>query len=146
MFAMLNSFLLRWFNRRFPHVCGLAGDKTPTGKLDLKPGEFVEVKSKDEIMRTLNKDLRNRGLGFDVEMVPYCRDGEYKVLRRIEKIINEKTGLMMTLPNACIVLDGVVCSGHYSKNRMFCPRAVFPYWREVWLERTSERDDGPSRA
>jgi preprotein translocase subunit SecB len=21
---------------------------------------------------------------------------------------------------------------------MFCPRAMFPYWREIWLERVAE--------
>jgi hypothetical protein len=92
-------------------------------------------------MGTLNSQLRNRGLGFDVEMVPY-QNGQYRVLRRIEKIINEKTGEMMKLPNPCIVLDGVTCSGNYSNYRMFCPRAIYPYWREIWLKRAEQPADG----
>ncbi|MGB7220868.1 MAG: hypothetical protein WBD07_18855 [Vicinamibacterales bacterium] len=138
VFAAINSFLLRWWGRRYPHLCGLAGKKTPTENLNLQPGELVRVRSKDAIMKTLNVDLRNRGLGFDVEMAAYCEKGEFRVLRRVEKIINEKTGQMMTLPNPCIVMDGVVCSGNYSKNRMFCPRAVYPYFREIWLKRVGE--------
>jgi hypothetical protein len=139
LFAILNSFLLRWFDHRYPRTCGLAGAKTPSCELNLQPGELVQVRSKDEIMKTLNAKLRNRGLGFDVEMVPYCEKGQYKVLRSVEKIINEKTGQMMKLPNPCIILDGVICSGNYSHNRMFCPRSVFPYFREIWLKRV---DDG----
>jgi len=144
--AALNAFLLRWTGRRYPHLCGLAGEKTPAQNLNLQPGELVQVRPKDAIMQTLNSDLRNRGLGFDVEMVPYCENGNFRVLRRIEKIINEKTGRMMTLPNPCIVMDGVVCSGNYSKNRMFCPRAVYPYFREIWLTRVDENREGGSTA
>ena len=136
--AVANSFLMRWWGRKYPHLCGLAGDKTPTETLNLQPGDLVQVRSKDAILRTLNSGLRNRGLGFDVEMVQYCENGTFRVLRRVEKIINEKTGHMMTLPNPCIVMDGVICSGHYSANRMFCPRAVYPYFREIWLRRVGE--------
>lgn len=108
--------------------------KTPTTVLGLQPGELVRVKSKEEILETLDINSRNRGLLFDVEMVAYC-GGTYRVLRRVEKILNEKTGRMMTLPNACLILEGVVCPGCLSRNRLFCPRSIYPYWHEVWLER-----------
>jgi hypothetical protein len=133
---------LRWHKWRYPPLCGLAGDKTPASNLNLQAGDLVQVRSKEEIMRTLNSGLRNRGLGFDVEMVPYCGDGRFRVLRRVDKIINEKTGHMMKLPNPCLVLDGVICSGNYSHNRMFCPRSAYPYWREIWLKRVNEGDNG----
>jgi len=136
--AIVNSFLLRWREWRYPDLRGAAGAKTPSCNMNLQPGEMVQVRSKKEIMQTVNSGLRNRGLGFDVEMVPYCEKGTFKVLRRIEQIINEKTGEMMRMPNPCIVLDNVVCSGNYSHNRMFCPRAVYPYWREIWLRRINE--------
>jgi hypothetical protein len=133
--AMVNAFSLRWFDRRYPHLQGLAGEKTPTRELNLHEGELVRVRKKQDIMRTLNTQLRNRGLWFDVEMVPYCENGNYKVLRRVEKIINEKTGEMMKLRNPCIILDGVTCSGNYSYRRMFSRRHEYPLWHEVWLER-----------
>jgi hypothetical protein len=140
-FATINALLLRWSGRRYPHLRGLAGEKTPTATLNLQPGELVQVRSKNAIMRTLNRDLRNRGLSFDVEMAPFCENGSFRVLRRVEKIINEKTGRMMTMPNPCIVLDGVVCSGNYSMSRMFCPRSIYPYFREVWLNRVEESQE-----
>lgn len=144
LLAALNAFLLRWFKRRYPQLWGEAGARTPSGELSLRPGELVQVLPKAEILKTLNSGLRNRGLGFDVEMVPFCGNGQYRVLRRIEKIINERTGEMMNLTNPCIVLDGVVCSGNYSHGRMFCPRSIFPYFREIWLKRVN--DDGSSAA
>jgi hypothetical protein len=66
--------------------------------------------------------------------VPYC-GGRYRVLERVEQIINEKTGKMMRLRKDCIMLEGVACRACYSKYRRFCPRSIYPYWREVWLER-----------
>jgi hypothetical protein len=139
--ALVNAVVYRWWGRRYPDLCGLAGAKTPTANMNLQAGELVQVRSKDDIMRTVNTDLRNRGLSFDVEMAPYCENGDYRVLRRVERIINEKTGRMMTMPNPCIVLDGVVCSGNYSMHRMFCPRAVYPYFREIWLKRVGDGGD-----
>jgi hypothetical protein len=120
--------------RAYPYVRGLAGDKTPTMALNLRPGELVRVKSRRDIMLTINEKQRNRGLWFDVEMVPYCGK-TYRVLQRVENIINEKTGSMMRMPNPCIILEGVTCSGCLSQDRLFCPRSIYPYWREIWLER-----------
>src|SRR5262245_35048707 len=108
--------------------------KTPAVTLDLNPGELVRIRSKEEIISTLNADKKNRGLSFDIEMARYC-GSESKVLARVERIINEKTGAMMRLPNDCIILEGVTCRGDLSHRRLFCPRSIYPYWREVWLKR-----------
>jgi hypothetical protein len=132
-FAAFNAFMLHWRGRRYPHLRGLAGQKTPNVILNLQPGDLVRVRTKDEIMATLNAGMRNRGLWFDVEMVPFCDDGVFKVLQRVDRIINEKTGVMMKLPGPCVILDGVTCGGNLSHCRMFCPRAIYPYWREAWL-------------
>ena len=43
------------------------------------------------------------------------------------------------MKNPCIILDSVVCQARYHACRMFCPRSIYPYWREIWLERVEER-------
>jgi hypothetical protein len=88
-------------------------------------------------MLTLNARQRNRGLWFDAEMVRYCGKS-FKVLARVDKIINEKTGAMMRMPNPCVILDGVSCSGCLSRDRLFCPRGIYPFWHEVWLRRVNQ--------
>jgi hypothetical protein len=109
---------------------------TPTGSLDLQPGEWVRVKSKEDIMKTLNADLLNRGMGFDAEMSRWCGHVG-RVARRIDQLLDEKTGKMLHMKSPCIVLEDVICQGAYNGN---CPRAITPYWREIWLERV----DGPA--
>jgi hypothetical protein len=134
--AAFNAVQRRRRGAPYPLVTGKLTE-TPAGALDLQPGELVQVKSKAEIEKTLNARNRNRGLLFDTEMVPYC-GGTFRVLRRVEKIIDERTGLMRRLPNDCIVLQGVTCRGHYSRFRLFCPRSIYPYWREIWLRRAEQ--------
>jgi len=108
-------------------------DKTPIEELNLQPGELVEVRSIEEIVSTLNRENRNRGLLFDGEMTPYC-GGIYRVLRRVNRIINENTGKMMEMKAPCIVLEGGVCKSDYHR---LCPRAIYSYWRENWLKRVT---------
>lgn len=108
--------------------------KTPTELLDLEIGEYVRVKSYDQILKTLDKNNRNRGLSFDAEMVRFCGK-TCKVQARVEKIIHEGTGEMMHFSNPCIILKDSWCSSDLSKCRHFCPRNIYHYWREIWLER-----------
>jgi len=42
---------------------------------------------------------------------------------------------MLQMKSPCIVLDKVVCSADYSHDRLFCPRKIPPYFREIWLRR-----------
>jgi hypothetical protein len=56
------------------------------------------------------------------------------VLRSLDKIIDEQTGRMIHLRD-CVVLDEITCMGRYHR---FCPRAIYPYWREAWLRRVDE--------
>lgn len=120
----------------YPYLRGLAGDKTPQESLNLQPGEWVQVRSKDEIMRTLNAKNRNRGLLFDVEMLPFCGK-TFRVLRRVERLIDDRTGKMTVPRNPCFILEGVACGGCLSEKRMFCPRSIYPYWHEIWLKRVT---------
>jgi len=67
-------------------------------------------------------------------MLPYC-GGTYRVRQRVERIINERTGKMMTLPNNCVVMEDVVCGGCLSRGRRQCPRSIYACWHEICLRR-----------
>jgi hypothetical protein len=113
----------------------LSGLPTPTGSLDLQPGELVRIRPKAQIEQTIDSSGRNRGLTFDCEeMAPYC-GRVFKVRKRVSRIIEEPTGKMLHMKQPCIMLDGVVCRSEYVSRRLNCPRAIPSYWRELWLER-----------
>jgi hypothetical protein len=137
---------LRWFYNAFQFLWGPyprkvgeipEGESTPTSDLNLQPGELVRVKSYKEILATLDKSGKNRGLYFDAEQVPYC-GGIYPVKMRMTKFIDERTRKLKTIKNACIMMEGVWCQSKYSHCRMFCPRSIYSWWREIWLERIME--------
>lgn len=112
--------------------------QTPTAQTGLQPGDLVRIKSREEIAPTLNADLLNRGMGFDAEMARFC-GRTARVARRVDHIIDERTGRMLHMRHPCIVLEGLICEGAYNAN---CPRAITPYWREVWLEKVGGAADG----
>jgi hypothetical protein len=127
------------------HVPGTRAKPVVREPLNVVPGEWVQVRSREKIAETLSQKGRNRGLWFDREMVPYC-GGMYRVRRRVSRLIEEGTGKMIVLKNDCVSLEGVVCSGERSLGRYFCARKLFPLWRECWLERVPEPPPGAAPA
>jgi hypothetical protein len=114
------------------------GKPTPAESLDLKPGEWVEVKPVDEISRTITQNGFNRGMRYDLEMVKYS-GRRYRVQLRVDRLIDEKTGRMMPMKTPCIQLEDVYCRAECTPRRLGCPRAMNTYWREIWLRRTEPR-------
>ena len=102
--------------------------------LGLQPGEWVEVKSAEEIRATLDWRGMARGLYFMDEMWRYCGQ-RFRVLKRMERLMVERTGDMRTIKNT-VLLEGTVCDGAAHQN---CDATCQHLWREVWLRRV----DGP---
>ncbi|HEY3860238.1 MAG TPA: hypothetical protein VGM47_11610 [Gammaproteobacteria bacterium] len=122
-------------SNRLKHLTGAETDhevlgsrqKTETVSLDLKPGDWVEVKSRKEIEATLDTAGKNKGLLFAPPMLPYC-GRRYRVANRMQKMILEETGKMIQLKNT-VVLEGVTCEA------WGCQRSNLQFWREIWLKR-----------
>lgn len=134
--AAFNVVQRRRGGLEYLHVRGECESKTPSASLNLQPGELVRIKSAKEIFATLNDRHQNRGLWFDVEMLPFCGTTA-RVRTRVARLIDEKTGKMVEIPSDCIILEGVTCGGCLSRERLLCPRSIYPYWREIWLERVA---------
>lgn len=134
--GMLNRILVwMWWKTHTKlignHVRGTQ-EKTPTESLGLQPGEIVEVKALPEIVATLNKDGRNRGLHFSADQRPFC-GGRYRVRSRADNFIAEGTGEMKHFRDT-VILDDVLCdSACFAFGG--CYRADLLYWREIWLRR-----------
>ena len=105
--------------------------QTPIGDLNLQPGEMVEIRTIDEMRRTLDSNGRNRGLVCDIEFKKFSGK-RYRVLSRMDRMICESTGEMRQVQGT-VFLDGHLCLCA----RVFggCPRQEYCYWREVWLRR-----------
>jgi hypothetical protein len=124
----------RWEWNLLPGTCG----STPSVNLNLRPGERVRVKSKEEILATLDERGWNRGMEFSREMLDCCGK-EYTVLRRVDRIIRDRSAKMVRIQNT-VLLEGAV---YKDLVRLAAPRSEFMYWRECWLERVAPSAPAP---
>jgi len=107
----------------------------PGEQLDLQVGEWVEVRSEEEINATIDSQGKTRGLAFvALEMAPHVGK-RYRVYKRVEKIFLEESKQNRKLKNT-VLLDGVQCQGI----GLDCDRCCYLFWREAWLKRV----DGPN--
>lgn len=111
----------------------------PPAGLGVQPGDLVQVRSPDEIKSTLDEKGFNRGLSFDREMLPYC-GRTFRVKDRVDRIVDDKTGRMLKIPKDSLILEGAVCSGERTPGCWFCPREIYPFWREAWVRPVEESD------
>ncbi len=113
-----------------------AGEYQPGEVLNLQPGEWVEVKSPEEIRQTLDQFGRNRGLAFLGDMWSYC-GRRFPVYKRLERVYLEESQQRRSMKNT-VLLSGVVCNG----NGYGCDRSCLYYWREAWLRRAAPPANG----
>jgi hypothetical protein len=124
-----NSVNRRLWDVTWPVLTPLEGDSSPQLELGLQPGQWVQVKSKRAIESTLNRKLRNRGMGFGGDMI-LCCGGSYRVSARVDRIINERTGELLVFDKPSIQLEGA----HAKGQTLLAPLNEFFLWREIWLE------------
>ncbi|MEN6307222.1 MAG: hypothetical protein ABFD91_05645 [Anaerohalosphaeraceae bacterium] len=98
--------------------------------LNLKPGEWVEVKSEEQIRAALDSNNTYKGLRFMAGMNKHC-GRQYRVFKRLEVMLLESTGEYRKVKNT-VLLEGVMCDGSPFNG---CGRSCFFYWREAWLKR-----------
>jgi hypothetical protein len=116
-----------------------SGKNAPAANLDLQAGDLVRVRPYKEILETIDTVNFNRGMCFDGEMVPNCGK-TYRVHARVDRFIDEKTGFMRSLKTPAVMLEGAYCQSRYSESRLFCPRSIHTWWREIWLERVTANE------
>ncbi len=102
--------------------------------MKLRAGDWVEVRSKEEILRTLDNRGQMEGLPFMPQMFQYCGQ-QFKVFKRAHKTcdtVNVTGG--RRLPNG-VHLD-LRCNGEAYGG---CQAACLIFWKEAWLKRVSEK-------
>lgn len=127
---MIGKILLR-FRHRIPPT---NRTKTPKGQLGLAEGDWVEVKSVEEIAETLDIHGRNRGLVWSYDLKHYC-GRRFRVARRLDRIIVEYNADMVNMTDT-VLLEGAHCPCKYAVGG--CPRSDLIYWREIWLRKIDQ--------
>ncbi len=88
--------------------------------LDLKAGEWVWVRSMDEIMATLDKNGRFEELPFMPQMLKYCGQ-KLRVARRAHKVCGTQHATVSGSMNDAVVIEDLRCDGQgYGGCEMSC--------------------------
>lgn len=122
---------LRTFLRSLRSLGGV-----PLGRLDLCAGELVEIRSRAEILATLDSRGELDSLPFMPEMEHLC-GRQARVHRRVNKIFDWITSSGLRRMQDTVILEGLRCDGGYHEG---CQADCPILWKEAWLRRaTSER-------
>jgi len=62
-------------------------------------------------------------------MMKHC-GRRYRILRRVDRLIDDATGRMVPMRHPCLVLDSVDSSGEFLR---LSAQHEYPFWREEWL-------------
>ena len=110
--------------------------------LNLRAGDWLEVKSPLEIAQTLDAEGTLDGLPFMPEMLEHC-GRRYRLLRRAEKTCLEGSDSLYTSRefhnNDVVLLDQLRCSG---ADHDGCQRLCMMFWKLAWLRKV---DGGSSK-
>jgi len=97
-------------------------------------GDWVRVRTSEEVLSNLDSDGELRGLPFMPEMLSWCGK-TYRVERRVERTCVDVTpprpGNRRFPANDVVFLDGPRCDGSAHDG---CRRACKIFWNENWLE------------
>lgn len=127
----------QWMNR----FCELTGKRTKPSAFPpnvaskrLQAGDWVRVRTLEEIEATLNHWKQVRGCAFMPEMAQYCGTTR-RVLKPMKAFVDERD-LQVKRSKGIILLEGAICNG--TSDFGSCDRACFHFWREEWLEKLEE--------
>jgi hypothetical protein len=123
-------------NRAAEATATVAAPVARPAPLGLVAGERVRVKSKPEILATLDAENRCERLSYmPVVMDRFC-GREFRVRTRVDRFFDERNWRMMKLKNV-VLLDEVVCEPPPDADISWagCQRSCLLFWKEAWLER-----------
>jgi hypothetical protein len=114
---------------------------TAAGVLSLRPGELVEVRSEEEILRTLDSNGTLESMPFMPEMLRFCGK-QFRVYRRADKACDtiEWQKHLRRMENS-VHLDDLRCDGAAHGG---CQAGCLIYWKEAWLKRVAEPPQAPA--
>jgi hypothetical protein len=112
-------------------------------ELGLRAGEWVVVRSKAEILSTLDEGGCLDGLPFQPEMFEYC-GRRFRVFKTAHKTCDTVTKTGGRRMRRAVHLEGVRCDGSAHGG---CQADCLIFWKEAWLRRADDvANDAPPEA
>jgi hypothetical protein len=120
---------LEWRNRLFKRQT--SDKKSVSQPINLATGDWVRVRTLEEIQATLNPWKELKGCAFLPYMVDYCGTTQ-RVLQPVQRFLDERD-YKVKKAKGVVLLEGVICKGTPVFGQ--CDRCCHLFWREEWLEK-----------
>jgi hypothetical protein len=112
------------------------GSASVNRKLDLKVGDWVVVRSAEEILATLDQSARFEELPFMPQMLQHC-GMKLQVRKRAHKLCDTVFGTGGRQMADAVFLDDIRCDGQAFGG---CEMKCTIVWKEAWLRRADENE------
>lgn len=133
-----NRYVKKWLKAAYyASMRWQRGSSVPTASRDFAPaapfqkGDLVRVRSREEILSTLDPFNELKGCAFLANMYQYCGT-QQRVLKSMQYFLDERDYKLKKV-RGVILLEDVICSGTPTLGA--CDRCCFLFWREEWLEK-----------
>ena len=107
-----------------------ARQTTRTG-LNLRVGEWVEVRSIEQILETLDDRGCLDGLPFMPEMLQYCGK-RFRVYKQAHRTCDTIESFAIRRMDNAVHLEGLRCDGEAHGG---CQAGCLVFWKDAWLRR-----------
>lgn len=97
----------------------------------LEAGDWVRVRTVEEVEATLDHSHKFRGCSFAADMQQLCGTRQ-RVLKPVRRFVDERD-LSIVNTKGLVLLEDAMCSGTPAYGH--CDRSCFFFWREEWLEK-----------
>ncbi len=101
--------------------------------LSLKEGDVVRVRSKEQILQTLDNHMKLGGCYFMDGMWQFC-GRELVVEKRVNYFFDESSQKIYR-PHDVVLLRDARCNGRIPCHAYTCQRSCLCFWKEAWLEK-----------
>jgi hypothetical protein len=112
-------------------------EKLKSQVLNLKAGDWIEVRSREEILATLDQNGRLENLPFMPEMLQYCGQ-KLRVFKRADKTCDYILSWSIRRMKDAVHLEGIRCDGTGHDG---CQAGCLIFWKEAWLKRSESNND-----
>src|SRR5579862_4753534 len=102
----------------------------------LRAGDWVEVRSREEIFRTLGDDACLENMPFMPEMLQYC-GRRFRVFKRAHRTCDTVDYIGGRHLKRSVHLEGLRCNGSAHGD---CQALCLLFWKESWLEKVEGPD------
>jgi hypothetical protein len=123
--------LINWVRNTTGRELQPASHTTWASPVSLTVGDWIRVRSHEEISATLNNWRQFKGCTFMPEMEQYCSTTQ-RVFKPLVRFVDERD-LRVKKSSGIVLLEGVICQGTAGFGR--CDRSCLLFWREEWLEK-----------